>query len=201
MMDTREAFLDLMRRVREGDEEAARDLYDRYGPSILRVVRQRLHPPLRARFDSCDFLQSVWTSFFAQAVQKRNFDSPEALVAFLRKVALHKVIGAYRKEVQTARRDCSREQQLESPTEEQVEGRDHDLASPTPTPSQEAVAREHWEQLLRGQPDLVQHILRLRREGHTYEEIAQSLNVNTKRIQRLLRRLDPGRPHDRQASS
>lgn len=190
MADTPKDFLDLMRRIREGDEPAARELYEHYGRHILRVIRRRLHQPLRSRFDSTDFAQSVWTSFFAGATQTCHFDSPQALVAYLEKMAFHKVSGAYRNGVRAAKRDRTRERSLDEPLVEGAEGAPHAyLASPSPTPSQEAVARESWDRLMEGQPVVIRRILTLRREGHTYEEIADILETTTKTIQRLLRRL------------
>jgi len=194
MASTQEEFLDLMRRVQEGDEQAAEELYESYREHILRVVRRRLHHPLRNRFDSCDFVQSVWTSFFGRVTKTCQFDSPQALVAFLKKMALFKVVDAYRKGTQTARHNCSNERSLnDAPTEGREGAPQAYLAAPTPTPSQEAAAQERWENLTQGKCELDRQILALRREGYTYEEIAARLKLSPKRIQRLLRRLEPGR--------
>src|SRR5947209_4816813 len=50
----RDEFKNLMRRVQEGSEDAARELLDRYGEHILRVVRRKLSRQLRSKFDSVD---------------------------------------------------------------------------------------------------------------------------------------------------
>ena len=52
-------FADLMRLVREGSQDASRELVQRFGPHVLRVVRRRLHQSLRSKFDPCDFEQEV----------------------------------------------------------------------------------------------------------------------------------------------
>ncbi len=197
MASTPEEFLDLMRRVQEGDEQAAEELHASYGEHILRVVRRRLHHPLRNRFDSCDFVQSVWKSFFARVTKTCQFDSPQALDAYLQKMARGKVADAYRKGTQTARHNCRNEHSLHEPPGEGGEGALQScLAAPTPTPSKEAAAHECWENLTQGKCELDRQILALRREGCTYEEIAARLpekKLTPKRIQRLLRRLKPGR--------
>src|SRR5262249_14283511 len=64
MVDSQQELRGLMERIRAGSQEAARELCDRYGSHILRVVRRKLDKKLRSKFDSVDFLQSVWTSFF-----------------------------------------------------------------------------------------------------------------------------------------
>jgi RNA polymerase sigma factor (sigma-70 family) len=190
MADTLGDFLDLMRRVQEGEERAAQELYECYGRHILRVIRRRLRQPLRSRFDSTDFAQAVWTSFFADATRSCHFDSPQALVGYLEKMAYHKVTTAYRQGVIAAKRDGKRERSLDEPPPDKRGGPAKAyLAAPCPTPSQEAVAHERWERLVDGQPAVVRRILTLRREGHTYEEIAQILQTTPKTIQRLLRRL------------
>src|SRR6188768_2709839 len=51
-------------RIQAGDEEAARELLRRYEAEVRLVVRRQLPRLLRSRFDSLDFLQSVWGSFF-----------------------------------------------------------------------------------------------------------------------------------------
>ncbi|MBI1916874.1 MAG: sigma-70 family RNA polymerase sigma factor [Planctomycetes bacterium] len=192
MDNSQEEFLDLMRRVQEGDEQAAEELYESYRANILRVVRRRLHHPLRNRFDSCDFVQSVWMSFYGRGLEKTPFESPKELAAFLQKMALFKVVQACRKGMQTTRYDCSNERSLQEVPSGGIEGAPEAyLAGATPTPSQEAVANERWEDLMRGRSALDRQILLLRREGRTYEEIGQRLNLSPKRVQRLLRRLKP----------
>src|SRR4051794_41840261 len=51
-------------RIQAGDEAAARELLSRYEAEVRLVVRRQLPRLLRSRFDSLDFLQSVWGSFF-----------------------------------------------------------------------------------------------------------------------------------------
>lgn len=190
MADTPGDFLDLMRRVRERDERAAEELYQKYGCHILKVVRRRLHQPLRTRFDSTDFLQSVWTTFFADAARAGTFESPKELIGFLVKVAVRKVAGAYRRGLQTAKDQLHRERSLDDRPRDGDDGSlQNFVAGSDPTPSQEAVAHERWQRLLDGQPAVVRHVLILRREGYTNEEIARMMHVTPKTIQRLLRRL------------
>jgi RNA polymerase sigma factor (sigma-70 family) len=186
MSESQETFGDLMRRVREGSEEATHTLLERYGQHILRVVRRKLHRRLRVKFDSQDFVQSVWASFFAQRPAPEQFDGPEALAAFLAEVARNKVAEAFRQRVRTQKRDVERERSLDGSAAFQVArvpGRD-------PTPSQAAVARERWRRMLAALPDLHQRILRLLRQGHTHADIAAQLGVHEKTVQRLLRRLE-----------
>src|SRR5438105_7785266 len=90
-------FEALMAKVRAGSNDAARELVNRFGPQIRRVVHRRLNARLRARYDSLDFMQAMWASFFAGEVDSNRLDTPEKLVSFLSGVARHKVVDAYRR--------------------------------------------------------------------------------------------------------
>src|SRR4051794_15485658 len=72
-------------RIQAGDEEAARELLARYEAEVRLVVRRQLPRLLRSRFDSLDFLQSVWGSFFhrVRTTGPAEFEDSRHLVAFL----------------------------------------------------------------------------------------------------------------------
>src|SRR5262245_7651335 len=94
-------FEALMHRVRAGSPGAADELFERYGNSVRRVVRRWLHQPLRRHYDSTDFEQSVWASFFQGPADHGIFPTPEDLVAFLSRIAYNKVVDATRKRLGT----------------------------------------------------------------------------------------------------
>jgi RNA polymerase sigma factor (sigma-70 family) len=177
---------DLLERARGGCPDAARLLYERYGRAVQRAVRRRLAAPLRRHFDSADFIQSVWGSFFTSPREYR-FSSPQELVAFLSRIAYNKVAEKARQRLGSLRYDMSREVSLD---EVSPDGRaaDH-LPAATPTPSQHAQADECWHGLTAGLPPGHRRALELLREGHSYEEIADRLGVNRKAMHRLLKRL------------
>jgi RNA polymerase sigma-70 factor (ECF subfamily) len=187
MPDSQDEFATLMRRLEEGSADAARELFERYGPHIRRVVRRKLHQKLRSKFDSLDFVQDVWASFFAATDRPRRFEQPEALIAFLARVAHNKVVATFRQRFQTDKYNVNRERSLDSavvgPT---------DLAAREPSPSQLAVAHEQWDRLLKGQPLHYQRILILLRQGKTHQEIARELDLNEKTVRRVIQKLNPG---------
>jgi RNA polymerase sigma factor (sigma-70 family) len=84
---------ELLTRVREGDEEAARLLVQRYESAIRIAVRTNLSDPrLRRQFDSLDVCQSVLASFFFH-LSSGSYDLsvPAQLSALLTKMAQNKV--------------------------------------------------------------------------------------------------------------
>ena len=74
-------FLRLIEEVRAGSEDAIRELVDIYGHHVYRIVRYRLNRELRSQYDSQDFCQSVWASFFANRDAIIRFKRPEELAA------------------------------------------------------------------------------------------------------------------------
>jgi RNA polymerase sigma-70 factor (ECF subfamily) len=185
MSDERDEFADLMKRLRDGSEEAARELLDHYTGHILRVVRRRLSRELRSKYDSVDFVQAVWASFFADAPRQHRFDHPEALMAFLVTLAQNKVIEAVRKRLMTQRYNVNREQQFGQPSEQlapKLRGRE-------PTPSQAALANDEFQHMLTDLPVNYQRVLVMLREGQSHKDIARELNLNERTIRRILERL------------
>src|SRR4051795_1257752 len=97
-------------RIQAGDEAAARELLARYESEVRLVVRRQLPRLLRSRFDSLDFLQSVWGSFFYKIRTGPNdLEGEQNLIAFLAWAARNKVIDEYRRAA-TQRQDIKREE-------------------------------------------------------------------------------------------
>ncbi len=171
----------LLGRVRAGDEAAARELLVRYEAQVRLVVRRQLPKLLRSRFDSLDFLQSVWGSFFRQMrAGPEEFVQPRALVAFLAKVAKNKVIDEYRR-ASSRKADLSREESLWSRGSATPE-----LASEEPSASDVAEARETLARLQDLLPDDRRVVIELRVEGLSTREIGEKLAISERTVRRTL---------------
>jgi RNA polymerase sigma factor (sigma-70 family) len=191
MTEEQAEFADLMRRLQEGSQEAARELVDKYGDYLLRVVRRRLLRKLRSRFDSADFVQAVWASFFAGRTELTMFQTPEEVVAFLAAMAQNKVQQEIRTQFGTDKRDLHREQSLDDSA---IEGIHEQLAAEQPTPSEVVAAEDLWDHLIQRQPVRYQRILVLRRLGCTHREIADQMGLNEKTVRRVLEELAAKQP-------
>jgi RNA polymerase sigma-70 factor (ECF subfamily) len=178
-------FPRLLSRLRAGDRSAADTLYRRYGPFIRAVVRRRLDPRLRPRYDSLDFVQDVWASFLALPPDRTTFPTPDALVAFLNRVAYHRVLEAHRDRFVRQRDNINRETPIDDADGEHPEN----LRSPTPTPSQYAIAGEALDQLLSRLPAGYQVVVQRLREGYSHAEIARMAGVSLTTVNRVIRRL------------
>ena len=180
-------FDQLLADLRDGSEEAAWQLIEQYGPHIHRVVRRHLNRRLRGKFDSVDFVQSVWASFFREPEQIQGFRSPEQIVAYLAAAARFKVVDETRRRLGTKKHDVMRE---ESWSESKIEEQENVCVGPTP--DDVAIAREAWNRLVGSETTRHREIVRLRIAGNTYGEIAQKLDIHErtarKVVDRLLRR-------------
>ena len=175
----------LMRGVRKGSEDAVWQLVEQYGDSLRRAVRRSLNRRLRSKFDSLDFVQLVWSSFFREPADLRQFNRPEELAAFLAVMARNKVGMEIRRRLMTEKYNLNRERSLEEPgVRERAEG-----VNPQPMPLQVAEARERLERMLTEQPQHYQRIVRLRLQGRTNAEIAETLHLHESTVRRFLKKL------------
>ena len=115
MSREQQEFKELFERIRGGSEEAVRELLDRYGRHILTVIRQRLNYNLRSVYNSSDFLQEVWASFFTgkTAELQHIFHDSNALRNYLQRMAQNKVAEEARRRLGGAKLNFSREHSLD----------------------------------------------------------------------------------------
>jgi RNA polymerase sigma factor (sigma-70 family) len=180
-------FHELLQQVRQGSHEAARELYDQYLTHVIRGVRKRLWSRMRSKYDSQDFAQQVWASFFDDRDQLPDFPTPEALVTYLKNMAMNKVLTETR-QLRAQRRDVQQERCFERTA---AVGRLP--ASRDPTPSAEAAYNEQYDRLVEQQPALIKQVVELRLCGKTYDEIAAELNVDESTARHAINRLRSAR--------
>ena len=168
-------------RIQAGEESAARELLARYEAEVRLVVRRQLPRLLRSRFDSLDFLQSVWGSFFRRVRSgPAECEDSRHLVAFLARAARNKVIDEYRR-AGSRRQDMHREEPL------WVDGgRPKELAAAIDTPSQVAQAREVLGKLRDLLPEDRREIVALKVEGLSSKDIGERLGISARTVQRVL---------------
>lgn len=171
----------LLGRIRDGDESAARELLARYESQVRLVVRRQLPRLLRSRFDSIDFLQSVWATFFRRLrAGPERFEDPRFLVSFLARVAKNKIIDEYRRAA-SRRQDIRREEPLSpagQPSRELVADQD--------SASELAEANEAYDRLNDLLPEDRRGLLGLKLTGLSNRDIADRLGLSERTIRRVL---------------
>lgn len=171
-------FEELVRRVRQGDEQAAAELVRGYETPIRVLVRSRLtDPSLKRQFDSVDVCQSVLASFFVRmAAGQYDLDSPQELIGLLVKMARNKLSSRARFHQQECR-DAHRQGELDDHA--------HAVAGAEPGPDRVAAGRELLELLRANLPAEERRMAELRGQGMGWVEIAQALGgtPNARRMQ------------------
>jgi RNA polymerase sigma-70 factor (ECF subfamily) len=177
-------FARFLQRIRAGDEQAAQELVARCEPLVRREVRARLRDQrLRRLFDSADFCQSVFASFFVRAAAGGyDLDHPGQLLNLLVSMARRKLACCLRQQ-RALRRDHRRLHDGDGPLQQAT-----DLRS---SPSEQA-SRQELVVLVRQRlsPEEKQ-IAQLRAQGCSWSEVAARLGgtPEARRVQ-LARALD-----------
>ena len=179
------SFRELLQRISQGSEDAAWQLVESYGEGIRRAVRRSLHGQLRSKFDSLDFVQIVWGSFFRVRDKLDRFNRPEELAAYLATMARNKVGMEVRRRLILQKHNVNRERPLDGTGEDAA----IPIADRQPAPIDVAIARERWNRMLEGQPDRYRQVIELRLQGHTHQAIATRLSLDECTVRRFLKRL------------
>jgi RNA polymerase sigma-70 factor (ECF subfamily) len=176
-------FAEFVRRIRSGDEEAARQLVQQNERVIRREVRFHLvDRRLCRQFDSMDVCQSVLASFFVRtAAGEYDLESPDQLVKLLTTMVRNKLISAARRQ-RAQRRDHRRV------TADAELGQ---LVSKEPTPVDQLAGKDLLERVRGELSDEERQLADLRGQGLDWNAIAQQMggNANARRMQ-LSRALD-----------
>jgi RNA polymerase sigma-70 factor (ECF subfamily) len=179
-------FVELIRRVRTGDEVAATLLVRTYESEIRREVRVWLrvrNPGLRREFDSIDICQSVLASFFVRAAAGQyDLDRPEQLGGLLAAMARNKLAQQV-KLLQRQRRDIRRSRTLE--------GQEDALARKCTSPSELVAGKELLDEIRQRLSDEERQLSEMRSQGRSWSEIATELGGSSEgRRKQLTRAID-----------
>jgi len=176
------AFTDFIRRIRAGDDQAARELIQLYEPVIRREVRLRLRDErLASRFDWTDIRQSVMASFFVRAAAgEYDLERPDQLLRLLVVMTRHKLIRQVRRN-SADRRDYRR-----------LETRDPaylaERSAAVPSPSRLVAGRELLEEIRRRLSEEERRLADLRGQGCEWAEIAARLGGTAEACRKQLAR-------------
>jgi RNA polymerase sigma-70 factor (ECF subfamily) len=179
-----EASVDLIARWRQGDEQAAAELFHRYAARLLALADSRLSAKMALRANAEDVVQSAYRSFFTRArdgryIVERSGDLWRLLVA----ITLHKVRKLA--EFHTAgKRSVNRE----CPHTDMRDWLGVPVAALTqePSPAEAAALADEVERVTqRLEPDQRQ-VFELRLQGHSLEEIAGASGCSVRTVKRVL---------------
>jgi RNA polymerase sigma factor (sigma-70 family) len=170
----------VLEKLCSGDPAAAEQVFLAFEPYLRMVVRKKLPPRLRAKFDSMDVVQSVWADLlrgFREADWR--FADEGHLRAFLVKLTRHRFIDQLRRHRTAIAREC--------PLGELVHG--DEPASPLPSPSELVQADELRERMFALCAPAHREIVQLRMHGIPVAEIATRTGLHVGSVYRILHEL------------
>jgi RNA polymerase sigma factor (sigma-70 family) len=172
----------LVERYRQGDPQAADELFARYVERLTEMVRWQLAPMLRRRIDPEDAVHSAYRSFFVRArngrfVLERSGDLWKLLVT----ITLNKL----RRQI-VHHRAQKRAVQRDRPLDESILL--GEIAG-GPSPLEALAAADELESFMVRLNPLERHILELRLQEKRWNEIAAATGRSERTVRRALERI------------
>ncbi len=167
----------LLERLTKGEMDAAGEVYQTFEPVLRVMVRRRLTPRMRAKFDSMDVVQSAWADVLKGfREQGWQFSDREHLRAYLARVTYNHLVNYCRRH------------SLMMQHEQPLAGDEQPGLAPSaqPRPSELAQADELWELLVGLCPPAHRNLLQLKRQGFPLAEIATRTGLHESSVRRIL---------------
>lgn len=176
------SFAELLKRVRHGDSAAAGQLMEEYEDVIRREIRFSLVDwRLRRVADESDICQSVMLRFLVRVWSGSfDFEKPGDLINLLKTMVRARVADLHR-HCTAQRRDVRRTEPLDraAPT-----------AAKTSTPDSAVLRADFLAEFERRLDESQRTILKLRRDGLNWVQIAEQIGQATERADAIRKRLE-----------
>jgi RNA polymerase sigma-70 factor (ECF subfamily) len=176
---------DLLARWRNGDQQAATELFRRYADRLIALARSRLAGKLAARVDPEDVVQSAYRSFFSDAREGRyDLQQDGGLWQLLVMITLNKLQHQVERHT-SKKRAVEREEPYREDDLQGIEA----LAGREPSPMAALMLTDQVEQLMRPLDAGQRRMLQMRLQGYNLEEIAAAAGCSEATVRRLLDRV------------
>jgi RNA polymerase sigma-70 factor (ECF subfamily) len=172
----------LLQRFRDGEQDAATELFLKYGARLQALARSQTSASLGTRFDPEDVIQSVFRTFFRRAANGL-YDVPEGdeLWQLLLVIALNKIrsLATYHR---AAKRDISR-------TEEHVESDKSQYERSNIDKNYLDTLEVVLDDFLDSLPIVQAEVARMRMQGFQVADIAEKTGRSKRTVERTLNSL------------
>src|SRR2546421_597587 len=176
-----ETSAELLARYRDGDEQAAGMLFQRYVKRLTLLARARLSPRLASRTDPEDIVLSAWRSFFVGARAGRfSLRRSGDLWRLLVSITLHKLYHQVRHHTAEVR-SVDSEQPLDRVPEQWTPAADRE-----PTPEEAVMLAEELELIMSRLDPFGRRVFELRLQGEQLEAIAAATGRSERTVRRTL---------------
>lgn len=181
-MATDPTFADWLAKLRRGDPDAAKLVFDRFARRLIGLAAHRLPAVLRAKVDPEDVVQSAFRSFFAaQATGRFEFDGWDALWAMLTVITVRKC-GKRLTHFRAASRDFRREIATAADGTSIV----YETPGLDPTPAEAAIWADTLDQILSDLKEAERPVVLMRLQGYAIAEIATHVGRSERTVLRVL---------------
>lgn len=175
-----DSFADFVKRLRAGDDDASRQLFERFARQLIAMARRRFDGPLKHKVDPEDIVQSAYKSFFSRHADGKvvvgNWNSLWGLLTIITVRKCSERVAYHR----AKQRDAAREV-VPTGSSPAIEG-----LSREPTPDEAAELAETVTRLMDSLDATERPVLELSLQGYSTREISEQLN-RAERTVRLLR--------------
>jgi RNA polymerase sigma-70 factor (ECF subfamily) len=172
----------LMQRFRDGDQDAAAQLFERYVGKLVSLAQRHLSSQLGRRIDAEDVVQSAFRSFFRGTRDGRFHLEPGQelwrLLAVMTVMKLKKQVEFHT----AAKRDFQLERNPASEESQPAVGR----VIEEPSPADSLALIEQVERISAQLGRDQQRIFAMRLDGHQLDEIGAAVGISERTVRRVL---------------
>ena len=181
---TEDSSAKLVERWRQGDQDAAAELFRRYASRLIALARSRLTGKLAHRVDPEDVVQSVYRSFFSNVLDDRyDVERGGDLWRLLVTIALHKLNDQVKRN-RRGKRAVDREQSFAD-----EDGPSDQFLAREPSPVEAVALTDELESFMQFLEPAERQVLELRLQGFNLEEIATEIHRSLRTTCRILERI------------
>jgi RNA polymerase sigma factor (sigma-70 family) len=174
----------LVARIRQGDEQASYELFQRYARRLAALAKNKINSGMQRRLDPEDVVQSALGSFFVRARDGQfDFNRGDDLWKLLAAITINKI----RKKIEfhtAQKRAINREANAPKDSELGIEF--WECISKEPSPEEPLVLLEELSRLTDSLTEQHQRILQLRLDGNTIEDIGNQVGCSERTARRVL---------------
>ena len=178
---------ELVARWRQGDQQAAAELFQRHVHRLVALAQARLSAKMAQRIDPEDVVQSAYRSFFAGTRDGRyDLQRGGDLWQLLVTITLHKLQNQVRHNL-AQKRAMDQEQSIDQPRD--LCESPAPMLAQEPSPLEAVTLIDEVEHLMRSLDSNQRQILQLRLQGHDLREIANQTQCSHRTVCRVLERV------------
>ena len=181
------SFDELLERLRKGEEDAARQIFEQYAKRLVGLARVHLDSSVRRKVDPEDVAQSVFKSFFVR-IREGQFDleNRDSLWNLLVVITLRKC-GHKVRDLHRQRHDIRKEVVPRGADDESASS--WQALAPGPTPSEAAILAETVDQVFADLKERERQIVELYLQGYEIAEIQAHVRRSEYTVRDVLKRL------------